>query len=266
MSDTPIVAESVDLSYPHALASPTRKRNRFFVWTAIAMLVVIALGFGKSFYARPWFNHKPLPTYLIVHGVMMTAWYLMFLAQASLVAAGRSKLHRKLGIAGVALAIGVVLTGVLVHLNLIPRMQALGHITSEEDLSRATGFALAGVLSLIPFIILIVLAVLLRGKAAVHKRLMFWALVWTLGPAFTNTRPLGAVLDPLVTPYLPFFPADLFWLAALSAYDWTTERRIHPATYLGFLSLAFYFLFITDWIVGLDWLREWFAGYVQRRS
>src|SRR5688572_32610405 len=99
MSDTQTVTESVDLSYRHALASPTRKRNRFFVWTAIAMLVVIALGFGKSFDARQWFNDKPLPTYLIVHGVTMTAWYLIFLAQASLVAAGRSKLHSKLVIA-----------------------------------------------------------------------------------------------------------------------------------------------------------------------
>ncbi|TWT19076.1 hypothetical protein FQY83_11955 [Luteimonas marina] len=235
----------------------SRRRNRFFVWTAVAMLVVVALGFGKSFYLRPVFSDTPLPTYLAVHGIVMTAWYLLFLAQALLAGSGRIDLHRRLGIAGVALAAAVVATGALVHLRLIPRMQALGRIASPEDLAFAIDFALQGLASLAPFVVLIALAVWWRRRPAVHKRLMFWAMAWTLGPAFTNTRPLGQFLDSLVVPYLPFFPADLFWLVALLAYDWTTTRRIHPATWLGFLLLALYFLFAMPWIAGNATLQAW---------
>ncbi|MDO9453832.1 MAG: hypothetical protein Q7J29_13345 [Stagnimonas sp.] len=237
--------------------------NRFFVWTALAMLAVLALAFGKSFYLRPVFSDKPLPAYLIVHGVVMTLWYLLFLAQASLANIGRRDLHRQLGIAGVLLALGVVATGAFVHLNFIGRMQAAGVITSPQDVMRGMGFVLAGLASLVPFVILIALAVGLRRKAALHKRLMFWALVWTLGPAFSNSRPLGQWLDPLVAPHLPFFPSDLFWLAALLAYDWKTLRRLHPATYLTFFLLAFYFFFVTDWLVGSALLQGWLQAYLQ---
>lgn len=250
---------------PHAplTAGSIQHRSRFFVWIAVAMLIVVALGFGRSFYLRPLFADEPLPTYLLVHGAVMTAWYLLFLAQASLVEIGRRDLHRKLGLAGVALAVGVVVTGTIVHLNFIPRNRALGFISSPEDLSSAIGFVLAGISSLVPFAVLIVLAVWLRRKAAIHKRLMFWAMVWTLGPAFTNNRPLGQVLDSLVAPYLPFFPADLFWLAAMMAYDWKTLRRIHPATYVTFIALAFWFIVITKWIVDNGVLQDWLSVHVR---
>ena len=242
------------------------RRSHFFIWIAVAMLIAIALGFGKSFYLRPAFTDKPLPAYLITHGVVMTAWYLLFLAQACLVNTGRSDLHRKFGIAGVALAIGVAVTGVIAHLNFIPRNLALGFIASEQDLSFAIGFALAGISSFVPFVALIALAVWLRRKAAVHKRLMFWAMVWTIGPAFTNTRPLGSVLDSLTAPYLPFFPSDIFWLVALMAYDWKTLRRIHPATYITFLALALWFFVVTGLIVENSGLQDGLRAYVQTRA
>ena len=238
-------------------------RNRFFIWIAVVMLIVIGLGFGKSFYLRPVFTDKPLPGYLIAHGVIMTAWYLLFLVQTILVNITCRDLHRKLGIVGIVLAIGVVVSGTIVHLYRIPRNIALGFISSSEDLSSAIGQVLEGISSLIPFAILIILAALMRRKAATHKRLMFWAMVWTIGPALTDTRPLGHLLDSLVVPYLPYFPADLFWLAALLAYDWKALRNIHPATYITFLALVFWYFVITEWIVGNNTLQEWLRVYLQ---
>jgi hypothetical protein len=91
---------------------------------------------------------------------------------------------------------------------------------------------------------------------------MFWAFVWMLGPAFVNSRPLGQVLDPLVAPYLPFFPADLIWLLALMAYDWKGERRIHPATYIPFVALALFFIVATPWIAGSEVLQDWLLACV----
>lgn len=227
------------------------------------MLAFIALGFGKSFYVRPMFNDTSLPAYLVVHGIIMTAWYLLFLVQATLMNIGRGDLHRRLGIAGIVLAVAVVVAGVNLNLNRIPRGQALGYISSPADLSLYIGLTLDSIGSLVPFAMLVALSILFRRRGAVHKRLMFWAMVWTIGPAFTDTRPLGQVLDSLVAPYLPYFPSDLFWLAALLAYDWKSQRRFHPATYLPFLLLAFWFFVATGWIVGNSTLQAWLMAYVQ---
>lgn len=248
---------------PHtpAVALPPRSGNRFFVGVAIAMLVVIALGFGKSFYLRPVMNDAPLPVYLVVHGLVMTAWYLVFLAQAMLVSSRRTAVHRRLGVAGVVLAAAVVVTGAMVHLRLIPRMHALGQIASPGDFAFATEFVLQGLASLVPFVVLVTWAVLGRRRPEVHKRLMFWAMVWAIGPAFTPTRPLGQFLDPLVAPALTFFPADLLWFGALLLYDLRTQRRPHPATWLAFAALSAWLLWVMPWIANQPlaqaWLRAW---------
>lgn len=247
-----------------AVAKPIavgRSRTRFFVGVALTMLVVIALGFGRSFYARPLYVDRPLAAYLVVHGITMTAWYLLFLVQTVLVSAARTHLHRKLGYAGLALAAAVVATGVVVNLNLVPRQQALGGVRSPAELEFLLRFALDSISSLGAFAIVIGTAIAFRRRPGVHRRLMFWAFVWTLGPAFTDTRPLGQFLDPLVEPYLPFFPADFLWLGALVAFDLRTERRVHPATYLGFLVLAAYFVFVTPWVAGNDTLQHWLQAY-----
>lgn len=235
-------------------------RNLFFVAIALLMLVAVALGFGKSFYVRPMFSDKPLPVHLVVHGATMTAWYLLFLAQASLVAVGRTDLHRRLGLAGVVLAIGVVVTGVIVNLRLVPRMEALGILSGADGLRQGAGFALNSLLGLALFAIVVALALLWRRRPAVHKRLMFWACVLTVGPAFANTRPLGQALDPLVAPHLPFFPSDLLWFAALMAYDWATLRRFHPATYVPFLVLAVVLVVGTGLVGGNTALQDWFLA------
>ena len=49
--------------------------------------------------------------HLYVHGVALTAWFALALIQPWLIESGRITLHRRLGIVGVSLAIGVVITG-----------------------------------------------------------------------------------------------------------------------------------------------------------
>jgi hypothetical protein len=247
-------------------ATGRRGTGIFFLCITVAMLVVVAMGFSRSFYLRPVFIDKPLPVHLVTHGVVMTAWYLLFMTQAVLVYRGRTDLHRMFGIVGLLLAAAVVATAIQVQLNLVPRMISLGMVSSDEDLRRGLGFALASMSSLVPFVILITLAVLLRRRTDIHKRLMFWAFVWTIGPAFAEGRPLGQMLDPLVQPHLPFFPSDLIWFGALVAYDWKTERRIHPVTWIGFVMLAFYAIVVQEWIAGQEVLQNWLKAHVQARG
>ena len=226
------------------------------------MLAVVAAGFGPSFRQGATPDGQPLPVHLLVHAGLMTLWYLVFLAQALLVSRGSLGLHRRLGITSLLLAAGVAVSGAQVLLAGVPRWQAQGLLETPERVELAVRFVLEGLASLLPFVVLVGLAVARRRDPASHKRLMFWAFVWTLGPALSASRPFGRFLDGLVAPHLPFFPFDLLWLAALLAYDWATLGRLHPVSWLGFLLLAFYFLFATGWIVDIPVLQAWLRGYL----
>ena len=99
-------------------ARPVKRRSAFFLVASVLMVLIVFLGFLPSFYLRFQFRTTPLPIHLIVHGVVMTAWMLLFLAQTVLVATLRSDLHRKLGIAGAVLAAIVVVVGVHATLSM----------------------------------------------------------------------------------------------------------------------------------------------------
>jgi hypothetical protein len=82
---------------------------------ALAILATVLVGFARSFFLRPLFPGWPAPpeTIFYVHGAVFAAWIVLLVGQASLVAAGRTDVHRRLGRWGVALAAGMVALGIL---------------------------------------------------------------------------------------------------------------------------------------------------------
>src|SRR5262249_52895350 len=77
----------------------------------VAFLVVVFAGFARTYFLRPHFNSSPLPLLLHVHGFVFTSWVVLLFAQTSLVAAGRTDLHRRLGVAGFVIAALMVVIG-----------------------------------------------------------------------------------------------------------------------------------------------------------
>src|SRR5512137_1440484 len=87
----------------------------FYTGMALAMLIAAYVGFARSFFLRPLFPEWPSPSEPIfyVHGVFFSAWCVLLVVQATLVGAGRTDLHRKLGVMGVIIAVGMVILGVV---------------------------------------------------------------------------------------------------------------------------------------------------------
>ncbi|MEQ9506284.1 MAG: hypothetical protein RLO80_08420 [Hyphomonas sp.] len=239
---------------PSPVSSASRRRSVFFLAASVLMTLIVFLGFLPSFYFRPQFRSTSLPAHLIVHGIIMTLWQLLFLAQTTLVAANRTDLHRRLGLAGAGLAVAVVVVGVYATL-LQPAVYAAKGIELPfplEDLvvPNLFGFAI--------FAGLVAAAIYFRRDAASHKRLIFWAFVVTMGPAITPFRSLGEII-------VPFFPATfppeiaLVWIAwiALLVHDWTTVRRFHPATISGGMVILFIGPALVDWVLLIDAVGEW---------
>lgn len=75
------------------MRSPTPQTDRmFFSLCGLWFVVLTLVGFSPTFYLRE--SPEPLPTRLIVHGVVNSAWVVLFLVQALLIAAHRPLLAR----------------------------------------------------------------------------------------------------------------------------------------------------------------------------
>ena len=68
-----------------ALVRPIGARydRQFYTGMAIAAAVVVVIGFSPTFFLRANYASTPLPTYLIVHGVLFTTWIALFIEDTS---------------------------------------------------------------------------------------------------------------------------------------------------------------------------------------
>jgi hypothetical protein len=200
---------------------------------AVVMIALVAVSFAPSFYLRPWFSAQTLsgavdmPLHLVLHGTVLTGWFLLFLAQAVLVNSGRTNVHRRLGYFGAVLAVAVVATSVGTTVGAVPRFSATG-----VDPSLIALVVVGDFLSLAQFSILLSCGLLLRGRPDAHKRLLLFASLALLGPGvFGGDRPVT-----LLQPFVPFplaFVYQIITIAAVVANDLVSLRRVHPATIWG---------------------------------
>jgi hypothetical protein len=204
-----------------------RRTRRFYVGMAIAIAITVFVGFSRSYYLKSWFGTRELNGLIHLHGLVFTSWVLFFLAQTTLVASGRTYLHRRMGIAGVMLAALVVIVGTTVA---ITRARTGG---SPIPGVTPLGFLAIPFFDMVVFAILVSAAVFLRRRLEAHKRLMTLSMIALL--AAPSARMSFLPLPP--GPPTFFGLADLF-IVALLIYDLTTRQKIHPATIWGGLLIV----------------------------
>lgn len=218
---------------PRAAASPAQARlrteRRFFSGMAIAMFLVCFAGFAPSYYLKAHFGTRGLSPLIHVHGAIFTMWMLLLLTQTSLVAAGRVKLHRQLGMGGAVLAVAMIVSAAAV---VLVRGKTVSPGMPHEML---LAFLAIPTVALIIFPTLIGAALYLRRDTGAHKRLIMLATSVFLTAAVH--RLLMIVVSPTVSPPVFFAASDLF-LVAIAVYDFATRRRIHPATLWGGLLIV----------------------------
>jgi hypothetical protein len=195
---------------------------------AVAMLIVNFVGFGPTFFVRPFFDVPQIPFYLYVHGVVGTAWFALVVIQATLIANRKFARHRQLGWVGVGLAVVIIALGVYTSTHMVPR-NAAAHVLSEADIELyglVTGADLAG---FIVFPVLVALAIYFRRRPDIHMRLMLLATFDILGPAAARIASWSSVSAPILVAVM------LGLIIALVVHDLWTRRRVHLATILGFV-------------------------------
>jgi len=208
------------------MASPggALAERRFFTGMALALLATVIVGFSRSFFLRPIFPELPSPseTIFYVHGVVFTAWIVLFVTQASLVARGRTELHRKIGPFSAVLAVAMVVLGTLGAL--IAARRATGFVGIPVP---PLQFLAIPIFDMILFAAFVWLAIAKRRDPQSHKRWMLLATV-NLVTAAIARWPGVLPLGPLV-----FFGLTDLFVIALAIWDFSTRGRLHPVTLWG---------------------------------
>ena len=205
----------------------------FYTWVAVGTLLIVFIGFARTFYLKVVFGTRPLPFYLHLHGLIFTTWFVLFFVQAHLVARHRIDLHQRLGIFGAFLApLGACMAaGVSIH---AARRAYLANPAMLADHLQPFALDLGTSLT---FALLVAAALYFRRRGGIHKRLMVLASCGLLLPA------VGRLLEQIP---LHFLHAGGLWEmvgfteitpVVCILYDTIKHRRLHPGFAWGGLVL-----------------------------
>ena len=240
MPPAPTASEAVNSPPPVVGRRPGRW---FSVGLAMFLIGVSLAGFGPSIVdqSRRIATSTPLG---IAHGVVAFAWLLLFLTQATLVTTGRLALHRRLGMAGAALALLMVTVSVGASITQGRRgYDASGDVV--RVFSTPPGVAVPApptAESVVPLLgplvgpaiwgALVAAALWYRRRPDVHKRLMTVALAYLVDVPLLHL--VGVVVSwrpdlqiaALVLSRVVFVAV----LAASGINDKLTLGRVHPVS------------------------------------
>lgn len=199
-----------------------RAEHIFYTAMSVAILITVFAGFSRTFYLRPYFQTQPLLPLLIAHGIVFSAWIVLFLTQTTLVATRRTRIHMRLGIVGGILASLMLVIGTY---TAIVRAKGPSPIPDVNPLS----FLTIPLGDMLVFGILVGTALYFRRRPDTHKRLMLLSTIAIL-PAAVARLPFGFIQAG--GPLAFFGLSDLFILPLL-VFDIVTRGRPHRATLLG---------------------------------
>ena len=225
---------------------------RFYVGVAIAVLITVFLGFSRSYFLKAYFGTPKLSLYVHIHGLVFTSWVLLFLAQTTLVATGRTDLHRKLGVGGAVLAALLLIVGTTTAV-----LRVKGGGSSPIPGVPPLSFLAVPLFDMVVFAILIIAGLVLRNRPDTHKRLM------TLATIALMSAPIARIPGVLRAGPPGFFGLTDLFIVAMLVYDLATRRKVHPATIWGGLvivasqPLRLMISGTPAWLAFAGWLTSW---------
>ena len=218
----------------HESGVSTKSKSRgnadrwFYVIVTMFVILVNVVAFSPSL-LNVSTRTVPLPLTSIdlAHSLVSVTWLLVFLAQVTLVGAGRVTIHRQLGVFGVLLSAAFIVVTWLMLVEGARRGFDLSGDLVPRGTSVDPGTFLAPSGGLIPLAAFVAAAVWYRQRPALHKRLMMLALLTSMG------APIAHMVGhwPAFGSYALAGGTFMFFLPAIR--DWVWEPRIHPVSLWG---------------------------------
>jgi len=221
-----VAAEPLETSVA-SHAATTRTRQAYF---GITLLIggIVAWGFWETYYSR-FPEREDLPSIVHLHATVFSAWVLILVAQAAVVARGHVRMHRRLGAVAMIYGALVFAVGLLVSVG----APALRVRAGQFPLDVGGIVVLYNLTDMLLFGAFLALAFAYRNQPELHKRWIIAATAALCGAA------IGRVLPGNTPQYL------LLWLSpilAMIGVDFAVQRRVHavPVVSGALLVVAFF--------------------------
>jgi hypothetical protein len=203
----PLVAREVSLA----------AERRFFAWLSVAVLAMAVAGFTRTYLLVPALGLPEgtlAPTPLVhIHASIFFGWCVLLVVQSWLVTQGRTDRHRRLGLIGLVLYCGLVVTGPMVAVRSVVRNG--GGVDELAFLAVSLG-------NVVAYTTIFAAAFHWRRRPDIHKRLMLVGMVVLLTAPFGRLLNLPILLEHVVGPGIV--------VIALAVWDFSAHRKIHFVT------------------------------------
>jgi len=218
-------------------------RISFFTVIPGVLVLILVAGFTRTLFARPIFHPAPIPSYLYVHGIVLTCWFVWAFVQSLLISAGRVANHRRFGTLGACFAAAVFVAALMASFGSVSRKgldlnadaSAIGNdITGITVAAFYSGVVWGNIVNALSFAVFLAAAVILRRRSQAHKRLMLLASISLIEPALARIArwPMFGGEQG------PFIPVVVWSLVlAVAVHDLVSRKRLESSTAIGIVWL-----------------------------
>lgn len=205
-------------------ASARRGELRFFAWCATFIVVLVFVGFSRTYFLHSFFRAPAPSRFLSIHGAVMSGWIVIYFAQTLLVSVNRVSAHRKFGWFGAGYALLVIVFGCTATF-LSARREVRGH--TDEVFAFLNVFGLE-LMQMLLFGSFVAAAIWLRNRPDYHKR---WMLIATL--CILPNAIVRLFLRVGFQSNLAFLNIWAAFIVTIVLIDSVRNRRLHPALGIG---------------------------------
>lgn len=242
------------------------QRTRFYLLITILLLLLVLLGFGPRFYLRPFFEQPRhmqmdrLPWLFIIHGVLMTSWYVLLVVQSALVNTKNIKVHMRLGWGLAVIALFAVISALPVMMGFAPRLVAEGflNLNNQDRVWLQNVQWTNDMFALITFSTMVVIGLIKRQNKLLHRTMMLFASMAFTGPATGRLMEWAApelFIKGTVLIYF-IFPVAVFM------HDWIVYRKFPKYAFWAFLALLL-LMALTFALPTTEFWKEVFMNHLQ---
>ncbi len=203
-----------------------RFERRFYLTTTFGFLGLVFWTFARTYFLKFLHGTPPLSMLLHVHAVVMSGWVVLLAMQSGLIAAGRVRWHRRVGMFGAVWAGLLVLVGSVTTVHAAIR-EVRGHTAAAAGQLVITSLDLAQMAFFAAFV---GIAIWQRRRLDVHKRFMLLTMVCML-PDALGRLPVTFMTNELILAGLYGF------VITIAAIDTIRHKRLHPVIGWGGLTL-----------------------------
>jgi hypothetical protein len=203
------VLEEITVERESVVESDVRSNGArwFYVGAGVFLLVLTLMGFQRFYLHGQTSSGQPITpeirSLIVLHGIVMSAWIMLFLIQPLLIVSRKSRIHMTVGKIGGVLAVMVIVLGLKVGIE-SKRYWPEGVEYAGLDAKEFTAFPVAASFTFAGFV---VVGIWKRRQAHAHRAMMLLATITLMDATVVR---IGFVREFIVGSFIKDVFADSY--------------------------------------------------------